>query len=129
MGKSTDLRFQRQEVGVAWDAKERTFFRFGGLLTTADEPSVAQFWTEPIPATTFETHWVVPGSSHPSTGGGAAAAINPAIKSTSTVDEEDKMTSTGPVPPLLGRLIPGLWSVLTFSPKVQACLSSACVGV
>ncbi|XP_054990427.1 xylosyltransferase 1 [Sorex araneus] len=88
-------RLQFSEVGTDWDAKERLFRNFGGLLGPLDEPVGMQKWAKG-PNVTVTVVWVDPVNV-------IAATYDILIESTAEF--------THYKPPLNTPLRPGVWTV------------------
>ncbi|KAK2097611.1 Xylosyltransferase 1 [Saguinus oedipus] len=88
-------RLQFSEVGTDWDAKERLFRNFGGLLGPMDEPVGMQKWGKG-PNVTVTVIWVDP--------------IN-VIAATYDILIESTAEFTHYKPPLNLPLRPGVWTV------------------
>uniref|UniRef100_F6TSW7 Xylosyltransferase 1 n=1 Tax=Ornithorhynchus anatinus TaxID=9258 RepID=F6TSW7_ORNAN len=88
-------RLQFSEIGTEWDAKERIFRNFGGLLGPMDEPVGMQKWGKG-PNVTVTVIWVDP--------------VN-IIAATYDILIESSAEFTHYKPPLNLPLRPGLWTV------------------
>ncbi|XP_073540175.1 xylosyltransferase 2 isoform X1 [Phyllobates terribilis] len=88
-------RIQTLEVGTEWDAKERIFRNFGGLIGPMDEPVAVQGWTHGVNVTVTVV-WIDPTYI-------IAASYD------ISVDSETDFTQYKP--PLTRPLRPGVWHV------------------
>ncbi|CAJ0966881.1 unnamed protein product [Ranitomeya imitator] len=88
-------RIQNLEVGTEWDAKERIFRNFGGLIGPMDEPVAVQRWTHGVNVTVTVV-WIDPTYI-------IAASYD------ISVDSEADFTQYKP--PLTRPLRPGVWHV------------------
>ncbi|XP_048465618.1 xylosyltransferase 1 [Rhincodon typus] len=88
-------RLQFAEIGTEWDAKERIFRNYGGLIGPMDEPIGMQKWGKG-PNATVTVVWIDP--------------IN-VIAATYDIQIESSAEFTHYKPPLKLPLRPGLWTV------------------
>eukprot|EP00062_Callorhinchus_milii_P009122 gi/632952731/ref/XP_007892011.1/ PREDICTED: xylosyltransferase 1 [Callorhinchus milii] len=88
-------RLQFAEIGTEWDAKERIFRNFGGLIGPMDEPIAMQKWGKG-PNATVTVVWIDP--------------VN-VIAATYDIQIESGAEFTHYKPPLNLPLRPGLWTV------------------
>ncbi|XP_072124911.1 xylosyltransferase 1 [Mobula birostris] len=88
-------RLQFAEIGTEWDAKERIFRNYGGLIGPMDEPIGMQKWGKG-PNTTVTVVWIDP--------------IN-VIAATYDIQVDSSAEFTHYKPPLNLPLRPGLWTV------------------
>ncbi|NXS12080.1 XYLT1 Xylosyltransferase, partial [Neodrepanis coruscans] len=96
-------RLQFSEIGTEWDAKERLFRNFGGLLGPTDEPVGMQKWGKG-PNVTVTVIWVDP--------------IN-VIAATYDILIESSAEFTHYKPPLNLPLRPGVWTIKILHHWVQ----------
>eukprot|EP01147_Barroeca_monosierra_P001315 gene1315-2_t len=106
---------ENQLVGSGYDAKERIFYKFGGLLSEIDSPKAAQYWASDPPSN-VETEWFSP-SSEVSVGKSRA------------VFDEDKRVSVSEMPQTVLHLAEGLWRVDVIDVQAQKTLASTQVPV